>query len=229
MPRRSRAMTAGFVFHVLNRAVRRASLFSTPKDFIAFEQVLAQGMQRSPMRLMAYCAMPNHWHLVLWPEQNKDLSRFMHWITTTHAQRWHAFFGTSGTGPVYQGRYKAIPIQCDGKPLMVFRYVERNPVRAGLVSRAEDWRWSSLWRRRNYCDDGWLCDWPMPIPEDWIDRASDPATEHESDGIRAAIARGAPVGSDSWRAEAVRLLSLESSLRSPGRPARNDSPLSPLA
>jgi REP-associated tyrosine transposase len=121
------------------------------------------------MRLLAYSAMPNHWHLVLWPMEEGQLQRFMHWLTTTHAQRWHAHHRTSGTGPVYQGRYKAVPVTSVDRLLITCRYVERNALQAGLVARAEEWRWSSLWRRCNNCHLGMLHEWPTPVPDGWLD------------------------------------------------------------
>jgi putative transposase len=95
------------------------------------------------MRVLAYVVMPNHWHLVLWPAADVQLSRFMQWLTLTHTRRWHIVRGTIGTGPLYQGRYKAIPIQSDEHLLTAMRYVERNPLRAGLIGRAQDWPWCS--------------------------------------------------------------------------------------
>ena len=145
-------------------------MFENPADYIAFEAVLVQAVQRFGVRLLAYCAMPNHWHLIVWAREPHELSRFMHWLTMTHAQRWHSRHGTAGTGPVYQGRFKAIAIESEVHLLVACRYVEQNPLRGGLVSRAEDWRWSSTWRRCNCCEDGLLHAWPMPIPIDWLDR-----------------------------------------------------------
>src|SRR4051812_20184355 len=113
MPRRARGPTPEFVYHVLNRGVRRAILFESPADYAAFEEILWQALQHVDVRLLGYCIMPNHWHLVVWPRQAGDLPRFMHWLTGTHAQRWHACRGTCGTGAVYQGRYKAIAVQSD--------------------------------------------------------------------------------------------------------------------
>lgn len=82
--------------------------------------------------------MPNHFHLVLWPRTDDELPKFMAWLTTTHSKRWHAFRRTTGIGHVYQGRYKAFPVATDTHFLQLARYVERNPPRARLVSRAED-------------------------------------------------------------------------------------------
>ena len=81
--------------------------------------------------------MPNHWHFVLWPQGDGDLSEFMRWLTVTHTQRWHAAHHTAGTGPLYQGRFKSFPIQADDHLLTVLRYVERNALRANLVERAD--------------------------------------------------------------------------------------------
>src|SRR5690349_18459612 len=135
MPRRLRFASAGFVFHVLNRAVGRATLFENDADYTAFIEVLRQAHEEISTRLLAYCLMPNHWHLIVWPEQDDQLSRYLHWLTMTHTQRWHAHHHTVGTGPLYQGRFRSFPIQEDEHLLTVWRYVERNPLRASLVRR----------------------------------------------------------------------------------------------
>src|SRR5262249_17984231 len=113
MPRRLRFASGGFVYHVLNRAVGRSTLFAKEGDYAAFEKVLREADQFMPMRLLAFCLMPNHWHLVLWPKEDGQLSDYMRWLTVTHTQRWHAHHHTSGTGPVYQGRFKSFPVQED--------------------------------------------------------------------------------------------------------------------
>ena len=100
MPRRLRVSSGGFAYHVLNRAVARQRIFRTAKDYEAFERVLGEAKERLPMRLLAWCVMPNHWHLVLWPRGDGDLSEFMRWLSVTHTQRWHAAHHTSGTGPL---------------------------------------------------------------------------------------------------------------------------------
>ena len=111
--------------------------------------VLQEALERVPVRLLAYCVMPNHWHLVLWPRKDGDLSRFVGWLSLTHTQRWHAHRHSAGTGHVYQGRFKSFPVQEDDHLLTLCRYVERNALRSGLVRKAELWRWGSLWRRES--------------------------------------------------------------------------------
>ena len=217
MPRRLRAASGGFAYHVLNRAVGRARIFGKTRDFEAFEEVLVEAKRRLPMRVLAWCVMSNHWHLTLWPRGDGDLSEFMRWMTVTHTQRWHASHRTSGTGPLYQGRFKSFPIQ-EGDPLLtVLRYVERNPLRANLVRRAEEWRWSSLWHRVHGVA-GIIDDPPVRLPRSWSGRVDSPETEAELAAVRRSVVRGTPYGSDDWQERTAKCLGLQSTLRPRGRP-----------
>ena len=168
MPRRKRVATGGFLFHVLNRAVAREKIFWKPDDYLAFETVLQEAGERVPMRLLSYCVMPNHWHLVLWPRGDDDLSGYMRWLTVTHAKRWHSHYHSSGSGALYQGRFKSFPIEQDEHFLTVCRYVERNPLRAKLVDRAQEWRWCSLWHRAQGSRVVSLAAWPVPAGREWV-------------------------------------------------------------
>lgn len=227
MPRRQRVGSAGVIFHVMNRSAKRAGLFEQSIDYLSFEKLLAESRARVQIPLLAYCLMPNHWHLVVWPAQDGDLSQFMHLLTSTHAQRWNAQRRLSGVGAVYQGRFKAIAVQCDDHFLRVCRYVERNPVRAGLVSTPLDWRWCSLWRRENPSDDTLLSPWPVARPGNWLELLHAPAKD-EVEGIRRAIKRSQPLGTVSWMAETATRLGIESSLRKRGRPLAAEKPSRPL-
>src|SRR5271154_7609184 len=144
MPRRLRTAAGGFVYHVLNRAVGRATIFGKAGDYAAFVKVLRQAHELIPTRLLAFCLMPNHWHMLVWPQEDGELSRYLQWVTMTHTQRWHTHHHTVGTGPLYQGRFKSFPIQEDAHLWTAWRDVERNALRAALVQRAEKWPWSSL-------------------------------------------------------------------------------------
>ena len=222
MGRPLRAADGGYVYHVLNRANGRHTLFEKDADYEAFERVLAEARHRVPVRLLAYCVMPNHWHLVLWPKADGDLSRFLGWLTLTHTQRWHAHRHTAGTGHLYQGRFKSFPIQEDDHLLTVCRYVERNALRPGLVRRAEDWRWGSLWRReRGSADErAILSEWPVARPRRWLEIVNTPQTQAEEEALRTAIRRGRPVGGEAWVKRATVRLGLETTLRPRGRPRK---------
>lgn len=144
----------------------------------------------------------------------------MRWLTVTHTQRWHAHHHTSGTGPLYQGRFKSFPIEADEHLLTVCRYVERNALRAGLVRRAETWRWSSLWHRVKGSGGLLLAAWPVPISSDWTEHVNGVETEAESEALRRSVVRGTPFGAVPWQARTVAQLVLQAMLRPRGRPPR---------
>jgi putative transposase len=168
MARARRVTLANHVYHVMNRAAKRTVLFSNASDYLEFERTLESALARFPMRILAYCAMPNHFHLLLWPRGDGDVSRFVKWLTSTHARRWNDIHGTTGCGAVYQGRFKCVWVENDEHLLRTWRYIERNPLNADLVARAEDWRWCSLWRRIRGPYPHPLCAGPLKLPDDWI-------------------------------------------------------------
>jgi putative transposase len=198
-------------------------LFDKSADFAAFEKVLRQAWERTAMRLVSYVAMPNHWHLLVWPESDGQLSTWAQWLTVTHVRRWHAHRHTAGTGPIYQGRFKSFPVQEDDHYFTVCRYVERNPLRANLVKRAEQWRWSSLWHRVHCTQVSWLRDGPLPLPEPWTDYVNEAQTEAELTALRRSVGRGRPYGDEVWQAKTAAMLGLESAFRPQGRPKKGQA------
>jgi putative transposase len=231
MPRKLRTARGGIVYHVLNRAVARGSLFDDEGDYQAFLKVLIETIARTGMRLLAFCIMPNHWHLVLWPTKDGQLSLFMRLLSVTHVRRWHAHRRTTGTGPIYQGRFKSFPVQEDRHFLIVCRYVERNPVRAGLVSDPDKWQWCSLWQRNHDPQSAkWLmpqADWPVKVPSDlrpWDRFVREPETAAERDALARCLKRGAPFGQKRWVQTTAKKLDLQSSLRPQHRPKKKQPP-----
>jgi putative transposase len=222
MPRPPRAAEGGLIYHTLNRANARLTIFASDDDYAAFERVLSEALARDEMRLLAYCLMPNHFHVLIWPREDGDLSRFMRWLTMTHTQRWHAHHRTAGTGHLYQGRFKSFPVQSDDHFLTVCRYVERNALRAGLVERAEDWTWGSLQSRRGKDAEERpaLTPWPIDRPRDWTSRVNRPLGPQEEEAVWRSIQRGQPFGEAAWQAEVAARLGLESVLRPRGRPRK---------
>jgi putative transposase len=222
MPRSPRYAPGGIVYHAMNRSVARLPLFRKHGDYEAFERVLALAMKEHPTRLLAYCIMPNHWHMVLWPRADGELTAFLRWLTLTHSMRWHTHYHTSGTGHLYQGRFRSFPIEADDHLYTVLRYVERNALRANLVRRAENWRWSSLWRR--CCADpaarALLTDWPVEEPADWVRQVNRPQTQAELEALRRSVVRDRPFGSEAWTQRIAKRLGLEYTLRPRGRPRK---------
>ena len=220
MPRANRVTPGGMVFHVLNRGVGRMRLFHSDRDYRAFEDIMTETLAVQPMRVCAYCLMPNHWHLVLWPERDGDLAAFMQRLTVTHVTRWQRHKKQVGHGHVYQGRVKSFPVSSDEYFFQVVRYVERNALRAKLCQRAEQWRWSSLWRRESGTAEErqLLSEWPVAVPSRWVGLVNQVQTEAELQALRKCVTRGQPFGSDAWVDDCVRKLGLESTIRPRGRP-----------
>jgi putative transposase len=220
MPRTARVAPGGMVFHVLNRGIARMQVFEKIGDYEAFERTLYETLQETPMRICAYCVLPNHWHFLLWPEHDRDLAKFMQRLTITHVRRWQEHRHCVGLGHVYQGRYKSFPVEEDGHFLAVARYVERNALRANLVERAEQWRWSSLWRRcRGIAEEkAILTTCPVELPNDWVERVNLADNEKELEALRCSVHRGRPYGTPDWQRRIAKRLGLESAYRPVGRP-----------
>lgn len=220
MPRPPRLAPGGVIFHCLNRGNDRRVIFDDAADFAAFERVLQSALEAVPVRLLAYCLLPNHWHLLLWPAKDGQLAAFMQRLTTTHVRRWHRHRQTDGSGHLYQGTYKSFPVQDDAHFLTVARYVERNALRAGLAERAEAWQWGSLWRREHGSpqERGILAEWPVPRPADWLTWVNEPQTDAELAALRESVRRGRPFGAADWQTATARTLNLEVTFRKRGRP-----------
>ncbi len=229
MGRPVRVTESGLVYHILNRRVMRLPLFQKDGDYLAFERVLSESLQRPDAPdLLAWCFMPNHWHLVVQAGMFTNLSTWMQWVTVTHTHRWHAHTDTSGEGPLYQGRFKSFPVQEDGHFLTLCRYVEANAARAKLVTRAETWRWSSLWVRCNGRSvlARWLIPWPVEPSQNWLEDVNRAIEEEALDDVRHSLVRGVPMGDISWNARVANRLGLDIALRPPGRPRKRGKKVS---
>ena len=220
MPRTARAIQADMVYHVLNRGNGRMRLFHKQGDFAAFEKVLAEALPRYPVDLLTYCLMGNHWHLVVRPRTDEALGQFMGWVGVTHVRRHHAHYHTRGGGHLYQGRFKSFPIQEDSHFLAVCRYVEANPVRAGLVQSAEDWVWGGLHARQRGDKPFALSEWPVGRPRNWGLHVNEPVQAEVLENLRISVNRGRPWGDAGWVQQTATRLGLLFTLRGPGRPAR---------
>lgn len=226
MPRTARVAPGGEVYHVLNRSAAKFRMLRTDRDFLAFESIIAEALERHPTRILSYCLLGNHWHFVVYPREDGELSAFFKWLTHTHAMRWRVAHNTVGHGPLYQGRFKSFPVQKndrrDGALELMLRYVERNALSAGLVERAEDWRWSSLWVREHGTPEqkSLLSEWPMKRPADWLDWVNRPFTPRELDRVQTSLRRDRPLGTESWTKKCVAELGLEATVRPRGRPRK---------
>ena len=222
MGRPKRADEAGGIYHALNRGNGRATIFRKSEDYDAFEHILAEGLGEYPCQILAYQLMPSHWHFVLRPIEDGGMSNFLRWVSLTHTMRYHAHYHTAGEGHLYQGRFKSFPVQDDDHFLVVCRYVERNALQAGLVEKAEDWKWGSLsrWLAKPEPHPKLLSPWPVPRSPRWKARVNAALSDKELASVRWSVKRGAPFGQDPWVASLARRLNLESTLRPRGRPKK---------
>jgi len=183
VPSRPVRIVGGFVYHVTNRCAAGVTLFDSRAAYRAFVNLIAEAYAVRPTRLLAYCVMPNHWHLVLWPETDDAVERFVGWLSMTHVKRLHRWRGTRG--PVYPKRYEAIPVESGRSLYRVIRYVERNPCAAGLVSTPRAWHWSSASPGSRIQ----LAEWPAPRPADWEDYVGTAIESAELEDIRRQLKR----------------------------------------
>jgi putative transposase len=232
MPRTARAVVPGGIYHVLNRGNARQDLFHKPADFEAFLRVLAEGLQRYSVDLLAYCLMTNHWHLVLRPRVGEPpavLGRLLGWVCVTHVRRHHQHYETRGGGHLYQGRFKSFPVQNDRHLLVLCRYTKSNPLRAHMVERAELWPYSSV-RWTAGISDGQappvpLAPWPVDVPPDWLRCVNEPLPSDDLAQLRVSVQRGRPFGERNWVANTAKALGLLHTLREAGRPRKHPLPV----
>jgi putative transposase len=220
MPRHARVTPGGYVYHILNRTVAGLPLFRKEADFEAFERIMVEAHERHPLRILAWCLMRNHWHFVVWPREDGEVTAYFRWLAHTHAMRWHVAHNTVGRGHLYQGRFKSFPIEENEHFFTATRYVERNALSAGVVRRAEEWRWGSLWARRQGNEQlrSILSDWPLNRPRNWVALVNEPLKEKEVERFQICIARNRPFGSEAWQQQQARQLGLSHTLRNEGRP-----------
>ncbi len=218
MPRMSRQLAGGLIYHVINRGNDKQVVFRKSFDYEAFLDVVAMAKERCPLKLFAYCLMPNHFHFVVSPGGDISLSLWMQWLGTTHIRRYNNHYDRSGH--LWQGRFKSFPVQDDDHLLVLMRYVEGNPVRAGLVASARDWKWSSHRENTGALPRKLTDIAPRDLPEHWTQYIDAPWTISDLDFVRQCVNRQAPFGSGIWREKIGRDFNLESTIRPRGRPKK---------
>ena len=234
MPRIARGQVGGVFCHVVNRGNGRQTVFHDDDDYAGFVTLIGDACGRVAIRVVGLSLMPNHFHMVLWPRADGELSRWMQWLMTSHVRRHHRRYGSSGH--VWQGRFKSFPVQHRrltagqrargvmeaGDPVLdVLRYVERNPLRAGLAASAQRWPWSSLhWWTQPDAAPVWWDPQVVYRPQDWLELVNRPQSEEELAALRRCAARGRPFGSERWVRRLAADCGLESTLRPRGRPRK---------
>lgn len=141
MPRIGRLVQDNGVYHILNRGHDRRKLFPSVQDFKEFKAIIARYKEKFEFDLYHYCLMPNHFHLLLRIRRGNDLQFLMKGISQSYSFHYKRRYKLSGY--LFQNRYKNIPITKDEYLMECGRYIERNPVRAGMVDNPGAYYWSS--------------------------------------------------------------------------------------
>lgn len=230
MARTPRKAPGGYIYHVLNRSANGMKIFRDPDDYAIFEQVLMEIHQRVPIRILAWCLMEDHWHFVVRPLHDRELTAFFRRLAQSHAMRWRLVRNAVGEEHVYEGRFKAAPVQSGNHLLQICRFVERNALAEGLVRQAENWRWGSLWVRCRKGDlrrvdrlERLLASEPVKRAGSlarWVKYVNREAGKSELPRLMACSLRGQPYGNPAWVARVVKELSLEHTMRTRGRPRK---------
>lgn len=218
MPRRARRLQFGEYFHIVNRGSVRARIFYDQEDYEIFLHVMAEAVEHFTLPLFSYCVMPNHWHLIAKPEELSQLSKCLHWLTVTHTVRWRRKHERSGPGPIYQGRFKAVPIEPGWHLLRACRYVERNALRANLAERAEHWPWCSANQRVEKRDTPRLEPLQFVQPEGWLRILNE---RLDDDGVAQAVHQNRPIASEDWIQARLAVFGIRG-IRKPGRPRKSE-------
>jgi len=227
MPRTARVAPGGHIYHVWNRSVGRSRLFGNDAEFEAFERIMVEANQRYPIPILGYSLLPNQWHFVVWPKKDGQMTDFFRWLAHTHAMRRKRARRKVGNGRLYQGRYKSFLIQRDENLLTVLRYVERSPLAAGLVEKAQLWRFGSLSARKDgdKVIQSLLTPWPVERPSNWTARVNAPLAQQELERVQVSIERSRPFGSGDWVRRTTSRLGLEHTIRPEGRPPKLGHPV----
>ncbi|CAA6827245.1 MAG: Transposase [uncultured Sulfurovum sp.] len=226
MPRIARGETVGGIYHIINRGNMKMQVFDDAEDYEYFLELLEKGTKREKVGIHAYCLMPNHFHLLLVPKEEKSLSRLMQWVMTSHVRYYHKKNKTSGH--IWQGRYKSFMVEYpkgisslrSGQSyyLTLIRYIEANASRAKLVKRAEEWSYGSLQERvekvRTILSEPYI-----ELYDEWVKYVNQPLKEGELDTIRNSVNRQAPLGEEKWQMETATKYGMLSTLRRRGRPS----------
>jgi len=150
----------------MNRCWPNELLFDSPQRYQGFVRLIGEVQVAHPVRILALCLMPNHWHFILQPTEDTQISKFIGVLTQTQAARLRLDRGNVGAGPVYPRRYLAVHLPAELNAYRAIRYVERNPIKGGLRKRAEDWPYSSA--SLGLDASLVLSPWPSGRPRDWL-------------------------------------------------------------
>ena len=224
MPRLARSVIANLPHHITQRGNRREDVFFTDEDRQAYLSWLGQYAQKHGVEILAYCLMSNHTHLVAVPSDEAGLQRVLKPLHMRYAQRLNRARGW--LGHVWQGRYFSSALDEDYLWAAI-RYVERNPVRARLVRKAENYVWSSAAAHCGLRDDPLLSQqkhWRRQFEAmgDWADFLATPDEPAKMEILRRNVDKGLPCGSERFIRKIEKIAGRILTFKPQGRPRKAD-------
>lgn len=227
MGRAPRKDLGGYTYHITNRGVKLKPIFRSDDDYHDFALTLIEMVERFEPRLLGFCVLPKHWHLVMTTRRDGDLVKAMSWLSITHSARWHLRPRRKGTGGIYEGRYRSFPVQDNSALLDILRFVESHPKRSQLCDKSIEWKWASAFQRAHSdpqtpasAKSLSIETPPVAIPANWNECLDEELSHIQLSAIIQSIERGRPYGDSDWVTKVAKRMSLESTLRPRGRPPR---------
>jgi putative transposase len=221
MGRMARAVAAGLPHHVTQRGNRRMKVFFSDEDYALYLDLMSASCRELGVEVWAYCLMPNHVHLIVNPESEDGLRRAIGDAHRRYSR--HVNFREKWRGHLFQGRFASF-VMDEGYLLAAARYVELNPVRAGLVEKAWAWKWSSARAHRKGKDDGLVKVRPLlELAGNWEKFLGTYPGEEECQAIRKHERTGRPLGSKEFVRKVERRLGRVLLPCKPGRKAKGRS------
>ncbi len=227
MPRKPRFYLPGIPAHVVQRGNSRQAVFYCDEDYSRYLEWLREGINRYGCRLHAYVLMTNHVHLLVTPLSREAISRVIQYVGRNYVTYVNRCYGKSGT--LWEGRHKGCLVSDEGYLLACMRYIELNPVRAGMVDHPGDYRWSSyrcnasdamselLTRHRCYQELGQDADGRAYAYRELFRQSLDPARVHD---IRTTVQTGTPLGNKRFREQVEKTLQCRVGQARQGRPEK---------
>jgi putative transposase len=218
MPRVARCLVDGAIYHILNRGNAKQEIYFDDQDYSHFLESTIQSKRQYNITVYAYCLMPNHYHFIVQAEVSSHIGQWIQLIMN----KYNAYFRKKykSIGHIWQNRFKNFIIQNEDHLTVVMRYVERNPVEAGLTMSSFAWRWSSH-QERHLNSKLSLCDQKnIPLPKDWTDYVDTPLHAMEQQKLKRSMKRQTPFGDDIWIEKICDELGMVNTLRSVGRPKK---------
>lgn len=219
MPRCARIVVPGYPHHVTQRGIRKATTFFDSTDYLTYLELLRELRQSAGVTIWAYCLMPNHIHMVVVPDSESGLAKLFRPLHSRYALRVNAAHGWQGH--LWQERFYSVAMD-ETHTLAAMRYVEMNPVRAGLCSDPEDWRWSSIHahlaeREHELVDIGAT----KEIVSDWRPYLQQATPGSLQDSLRKQTRTGRPSGDSRFIGELERITGKPLTPRKPGPQSRS--------